>query len=180
MNLQGAGMRLPIALFALTMATDALAGGLGVVATTSLHTETVYFYDGSTSPDPSQLQMNQTLPSYGTGLEFVLGDKDDRIVGIFRGYWMQDAAQRDPASLTKTVDPDDVIANYRDTPRNIGMGTVGLQIGFLGRPESFQATANAQIRYRVPHHRSLRVPTGRDRSRGSLSTSLGISSCTAT
>ena len=147
---------------ALALLSDpAEAGGLGVVATGGAHTEQVYYYS-SRSPegapysdleDYDQYDMTQTLPNFGGGLELVLGDRDDRIVGLFRFYYNMDGAQKDPASLdsdqrgdeTTPVASEDVVANVRDTARHIGIGSVGLSWGFLGDPGGFQFGAVGQV-----------------------------------
>jgi len=147
---------------ALVLLSDpAEAGGLGVVATGGAHTEEVFYYS-SRSPDGApysdiqdydQYEMVQTLPNLGAGLELLLGDRDDRIIGLFRFYYNMDSAQKDPAALdsakrgdeTSPVASDDVVANVRDTARHIGIGSVGLSWGFLGEPDGFQFGGIGQI-----------------------------------
>jgi len=150
----------PIAVLVL-LSDPADAGGLGVVATGGAHTEQVYYYS-SRSPsgapysdlaDYDQYDMTQTLPNLGAGLELLLGDRDDRIIGLFRFYYNMDAAQKNPADLdpdkrgdeTSPVASEDVVANVRDTARHIGIGSVGLSWGFLGEPDGFQFGGIGQI-----------------------------------
>ena len=121
---------------ALMMSAPALAGGVGLIGAGGIHTEKVWFYDRA--DDYRQYQLNQVRPSYGAGLEVTLGDRDDRVLGFFRAYWLQDSPQLDPADLTATVDPDNVEGPFRDTARNLGVGVVGTQVGLLGDPEGFQ------------------------------------------
>lgn len=147
---------------ALVLLSDpAEAGGLGVLATGGAHTEQVFYYssrspDGDLYPDIDdydQYDMIQTLPNFGGGLELILGDRDDRIMGIFRFYYSQDGAQKDPAELdsdqrgdeTSPIASEDVVADVRDTARHIGVGTVGLSWGFLGEPDGFQFGAIGQV-----------------------------------
>jgi hypothetical protein len=137
----------------LLLSTPAEAGGLGVLATGGVHSEPVYYYS-SRSPsgepytdinDYDQFKMQQMLANLGGGLELVLGDRDDRILGLCRFYYNADAAQTDPAEKTTEVDPDDVVANVRDTVRHVGIGTVGLSWGILGEPDGFQLAAIGQV-----------------------------------
>jgi hypothetical protein len=132
-------MRLALALTTLAVSSPAFAGGFGIFGVGGVHTDTVYFYDAAN--DLAQYRQNQTLPNYGGGMEFVLGDRDDKITGIFRGYFLQDAPQQDPAKRTESVAADDVVANVREEPRNIGAGSFGIQWGFLGSPDKLMATA---------------------------------------
>jgi hypothetical protein len=130
---------LPLAaacLLGLGASFSASAGGVGAVVLGGMHTDTVYFYDSAN--DYAQYKQTQIAPNMGGGVEVLLGDRDDRITGVFRGYFVQDAAQKDPATLTEIVSPDDVVANVRTIPRNIGVGTFGLEWGFLGSTDSFQ------------------------------------------
>lgn len=133
-------MRTLAALLAsLAFASPAFAGGLGLMGTFGLHNEPVYFYDAAN--DNAQYRLNQTIPNYGAGFELVLGDRDDRILGTLRGYMVQDAPQKAPATITQIVNPNNVVAAHRDTPRNIGMASVGLQWGIIGSPDLFQLNA---------------------------------------
>ncbi len=134
-------MRLLVSLLALATAGNAWAGGIGLLTTGGVHTERVWFYDRS--DNHTQHQMTQIVPSYGTGLEVVLGDRQDRVIGLFRAYWEQHAAQQDlsvrqnPAGVSRRY----VVANVRDTPRDVGMASVGVQWGFLGSPDALMVTA---------------------------------------
>lgn len=128
---------LPLALLALASlflyARPAHAGGLGVVTTAGIHGDRVYSYDVdvngvATQTDPE----NQINPNYGAGLEVVLGDKDLKVAGVFRGFYLQDAPQQEP---TKGA-----IFNVRDVPRDLGIITAGLQWGVLGDPGELQMT----------------------------------------
>ena len=116
-------------------ATHAYAGGVGLVTTAGMYNERVYFYDKS--DDFKQYQIPQTIMTAGTGLELTLGDRDDRVNGIARAYWQVEGAERDPADLTKIVDPGNVVGGYREDARHIGVFTVGMQIMLVGSPDSF-------------------------------------------
>lgn len=132
-------MRLLVPLLALAWTSNAWAGGIGVLATSGIHTQQTYYYDES--DDLEQYKLTQVIPSYGTGLEIVLGDHEERVIGLFRAYWLQDMPERHPRDISNDVDSDDVVADVRDVPRNVGMGSIGIQWGFLGDPNGFMVTA---------------------------------------
>ncbi len=140
-------MRTAIATLGMLVSTPALAGGVGIIGNAGFHTENVYWYSTETLDDGQtieneenfeQIRQQQSLFNGGGGLEFLLGDRDDRIQGVFRVYYNVDAAQADPATRTSLVPEDAVVSNIRDSVRHIGMASVGLSWGFLGNPDGFQ------------------------------------------
>lgn len=150
-------MRFAVAALGLSLALPAQAGGLGLVATGGAHTErlwyhTNYAYGGGEAvelDDPREYpkyEMTQTLPHFGGGFELVLGDRDDRFLGTFRAYYLQDAPQKDPAELTteENVKTAHVVAAYRDSSRHLGVGMIGLTWGFvdIGSTMRFGVTAH--------------------------------------
>lgn len=147
--------RVVIAAAALFVSTTAQAGGIGVLAVGGAHTEAVHYYakvDEDGNPynnidDYDQYKAVQTLPSLGAGLSLMLGDRDDRITGDCRFYWMMDGAQQDPALDASGIrDPqENVVASYRDKPRHTGMAMVGLSWGIIGNPDNFQLGAVGHI-----------------------------------
>lgn len=119
----------------------AFAGGIGVVTTAGFHGDRVYSYQvdsvgQATQNDPQ----NQFNPNYGGGLEVILGDKDLKISGVFRGYYLQDSPQGEP-----TGGDADTVSNVRSVPRDLGMMTAGLQFGVLGDPGALQLTVVGNI-----------------------------------
>ena len=92
-------------------AAPAHAGGIGILGHGGIHTEKAYYYSnvsegGSAIDDPKnyrQFKQSQILPQFGGGLEFILGDRDDKIIGVFRAAYNMDAAQKDPADSAKNV-----------------------------------------------------------------------------
>ncbi|MCA9492054.1 MAG: hypothetical protein KC621_19110 [Myxococcales bacterium] len=140
-------MLLPVTLALLTPTAE--AGGVGVLATGGMHNEKLYFYsdadpDGNMYPslaDYDQYQLSETLGHGGGGLEFLLGDRDDKIIGVTRFYYLADLPQTDPASVTSEVDPAHVVAEYRDSVRHLGVGLIGLTWGIVGDPNGFQFNA---------------------------------------
>lgn len=144
-------MLLPGLTLALFSAT-AEAGGVGILATGGAHTEDLYFYsnispEGAAYSDPDdydQYQTTETLPHFGGGFEFLMGDRDDKIIGITRFYYLQDSAQIDPSTLTNLpagVGPENVVSVPRDEARHLGVGLIGLTWGLVGDPNKFQLNA---------------------------------------
>ncbi len=134
-------MRLAATFSAMLISSPALAGGIGPLVMGGFHTEDVSYYsnraDAGTGPrfsdqaEYEQFQSTQVLGQIGSGLELMLGDRDDLIQGAFRIYWMMDTPQRDPATYSSLVEPDAIVSNIRTELRNVGVGTVGLQWGIL-------------------------------------------------
>jgi hypothetical protein len=121
------------------------AGGIGLVASGGAHVEPLYFYssvdeDGNPYPSPAsydQFKLDQTIPHYGGGFEFLLGDRDDKIIGVTRFYFLLDGPQMDPSGSTDVAE-EDLVVKYRDTARQMGIGTIGLNWGIVGNPKNFQ------------------------------------------
>lgn len=111
----------------------AAAGGIGLFGTLGGHGDRVYFYQenalGEYDQMPAQDQFNL---NYGGGLEVILGDKDNKILGIFRIQYNQDAAQQEPA------DPEEYVFTYRSTPRDLLMINAGMQFGVIGDADKLQ------------------------------------------
>lgn len=107
------------------------AGGIGLIGTGGMHADRVYGYNGDVQAKPEE-QMNA---NYGTGLELTLGDRDNRISGIFRFYWLEDGPQSPPKN------GDGVNYAIRTGTRDVGMFAGGLQWGLVGDPTRIQLTA---------------------------------------
>ncbi len=132
------GLALGAIVAAVAPAPTAHAGGLGPYLMGGFHSEPVYYYSseldsgaGPRIPDQNEYEQYkdaQIIANAGAGLELVLGDRDDLIQGVFRGFWMMDGPQSDPARLG-LVDEDALVSVYRDTLRHTGVGTVGMQWG---------------------------------------------------
>lgn len=122
-------------LVALFSASPAFAGGVGLLGTGGMHGDRVYGY--TTDPDTGNVKQNvpelQMNANFGTGLDVTLGDRDNRIVGVFRFWYLQDAAQSPP----KTGD----VYAVRTSSRDVGMFSGGLQWGIVGDPTRLQLTA---------------------------------------
>ncbi len=122
---------LSLSLLGLSLASPAYAGGIGLLGTGGMHGDRVYGYnetdvEGEFKQNKPEDQLNA---NYGTGLELILGDRDNRITGVFRFWWLQDAPQSAPAGDVSAV---------RTETRDIGMFSGGLQWGVIGDPNRIQ------------------------------------------
>ncbi len=138
------------------VAVPAQAGGFGVLLTGGAHSEKLWFHSNLATSDSGEtvllsdpsdfekFEVTQTLPHAGTGLELILGDRDDKILGSFRFYYLMDTPQQDPSD-DAGVPAENVIVAYRSDARHIGMGMVGLSWGIIGKPESFQLGASGHV-----------------------------------
>ena len=112
-------MRFAAPIAALLLSSQAYAGGIGPLVIGGFHTEPLYFYsklnaDGlefASPQDYDQYKVNQVIGNVGSGLELVLGDRDDFIQGSFRFYWMMDMPQMSPLDSTDLVDEDALVAS---------------------------------------------------------------------
>ncbi len=120
-----------LAFAALFASSPALAGGIGLVGSAGLHGDRVYGYTGAVQNAP-ETEMNA---NYGTGLELTLGDKDNKITGVFRFSYLQDGPETPPTN----TDPGDYA--IRTGTRDIGIFEGGLQWGIVGDPTRLQFTA---------------------------------------
>ena len=128
-------MLAPLAL--LLSASPALAGGVGLISTDGVHGDRVYYYSTNSIGETTQMPpLDELNSNFGGGLEIMLGDKDYKINGFFRMYYMADAP------VTPPPDADKYTFNIRsDSVREMGIADVGLQFGFLGEPDRFQLCA---------------------------------------
>lgn len=114
------------------VSTPAVAGGIGLIGGGGLGTTPIYAYEeGNANP----YIINQLRPRTGLGVQLVLGDRDDRFVGIGRFYWQ--------AQLPQTADGVDEAASSQGASgpvsyainsetRNVGISTAGIQWGIWG------------------------------------------------
>ena len=123
--------------------TTADAGGVGVTLSGGFHQDRAYYYneDGDQGID-TQLPMNS-----GYGGELLLGDRDDRVIGIVRGYVARDAALKNPDPKALGEDSGDY--TFPDVeaagPTVRGAASVGIQWGIWGDPNGFQLIATSLI-----------------------------------
>jgi hypothetical protein len=125
---------LPLALLLLggsLYSSGALAGGIGLLGTAGMHQARVYYYDA----DDTQYLNRQNQLNTGFGLEAVLGDKDDRFLGVARGFFLMDS----PPDGPKDPLVSDPVYAVPDNPAYLGVATVGVHWGVLGDPTGLQA-----------------------------------------
>ena len=147
-------MRFALLLAAATLTSaPAHAGGIGILGHGGIHTEKVYYYSnvsegGSAIDDPKnyrQFKQSQILPQFGGGLEFILGDRDDKIIGVFRAAYNMDAAQKDPADSAKNVASESVVADYRAKANHVGIASMGLNWGIVGKTDGLIVGFSAHV-----------------------------------
>lgn len=134
-----------------TLSTPATAGGLGIDLLGGLHTEKVYFFDDNST----KFTEIQPAPNMGFGIQAILGDRDDTLIGIMKFGYMQDAPASsdvtipgddsgfvgDSASqITARLDCEDDNAASVCGPRHIGTVSAGLQWRVWGDPMGFQVS----------------------------------------
>ena len=134
-------MRLFVMTASLWTASPAFAGGIGVLVTGGAHSEPLYYYDNTDkngdpykSPtDYKQDSIVETIMNLGVGANLVLGDRDDKILGDCQFYWMQDSPQVSAKDAGATLPKGHQIVDaFRDTPRNVGVGAIGLSWTLVG------------------------------------------------
>ncbi|MCB9797847.1 MAG: hypothetical protein H6741_34640 [Alphaproteobacteria bacterium] len=134
----------------------AFAGGLGVIATGGLHQENIYVYDSYdiSSPDTEQTIVYQQRPTYGFGIVGVLGDRDDRVQGLMKAYYLADTAPTssgvvDAAEANGAVAGTDglifTLPREEGDTRHLGIATAGVQWGILPDPGALQLVANTSL-----------------------------------
>lgn len=147
-------MRTLVLSAALLASADAYAGGIGVLLHGGAHTEKAFFYSNhdpetdtpiNVATNYPQFEQTQFVPQFGGGFEFILGDRDDRIQGVFRGYYSMDAAQSDPADSTTEINSEYVVSEHRTVARHVGMASMGLNWGAIGSTDGFQLGVSAHI-----------------------------------
>jgi hypothetical protein len=122
----------------LSLPVPALAGGLGVNANSGVHFDRVYSYSVDDAGNFEQLAPEtQILPDQQFSIEGVLGDRDNRILGVFSFGYLVDSGQMPPQRGDAY--------NVRRDPRSVGTLSAGLQFGFLGQPDKLQAIAVGSI-----------------------------------
>lgn len=120
-----------------TFSPAAQAGGVGVFATPGFRQMPAYFYNSAGDQD-----IDWQLPgSYGFGVEGILGDKDDRIMGVARFYYLSDASIKDPDTSGAEIDELDgfLYPDAASEPASgAGAASVGIQWGIFGDPTGLQ------------------------------------------
>ena len=117
---------------------SAHAGGVGLFGQAGMHQGFAPYYDVY---DIQELD-SQMLAHYGFGFEGILGDKDDRLKGIFRISWNQDQPLSDPdMPVGDYYFPEESTKGTRDD----GLISIGLQWGIWGEPTQFEIIATTLL-----------------------------------
>ena len=124
---------------AMTANSVAYAGAIGLQTTAGLHQDRAYFY----SQSGEQGLDNQTRPNFGIGLEALIGDKDEKVQGVLKMNWIQDAPLKEPdtGDTANAVYPP---AHEQDT-RHVGVLGLGIQWGLLGDPTGTQLNVTSVV-----------------------------------
>ncbi len=136
-------MRHPTSLALLLLAgtalhsSSALAGGIGLLGTAGMHQARVYYYD----VDDTQYLNRQNKLNTGFGIEAVLGDKDDRFLGVARGYYLIDQ----PPTAPEAPLVDNPTYAVPDIATHNIAATVGVHWGVIGDPTGFQAHIGTHV-----------------------------------
>lgn len=117
------------------------AGGVGALATGGVYSERVWYYDSNEVGTVTR----QAIPVVGSGVDLMLGGRDDRIVGIARFYWEMSMAEPDLTGTEGLEGVPPFTFPRRDTAANAGIFAVGLQAGIVGDPEKAMLTINATV-----------------------------------
>ena len=112
--------------------STAFAGTIGLQTMAGLHQERAYYY----SQSGEQGIDNQSRPNFGLGLETLVGDKDEKVQGLMRLSWMQDAAPKKPD--TGGIADADIPPAFEQGARHVGVLGLGVQWGVLGDPSGTQ------------------------------------------
>ncbi|MCB9765160.1 MAG: hypothetical protein H6739_35630 [Alphaproteobacteria bacterium] len=135
---------------AAALSPAAFAGGVGVFTTGGFHQENIYVYDSYDveNPDTVQTIVYQQRPNYGFGIQGLLGDRDDRVLGLMKFYYMSDSPPIDSGVIDKAqakgAEPGEdglLYALPRTEARPMGLALAGVQWGILPDPGALQLNA---------------------------------------
>lgn len=121
-----------VALAALLPAT-ANAGGIGLIANGGAHGTQAYYYNRNLQQGID----NQQRPNFGGGGEVIIGDKDDRVIGLMRMYGNVDFNPTEP-TLEGVSASSATFPTYEEATRADLVATMGIQWGLLGEPDGKQ------------------------------------------
>ena len=136
-------------LAATVTAPSAEAGGLGIDILGGTHTEKVYFFDANST----KFLENQQRPTWGVGIQAILGDRDDALIGIMKFGYINDLPGHsavsppeegfsgdNPTQVTGRLDCEDDSAADLCGPRPVGTVSAGLQWRIWGDPMGLQVS----------------------------------------
>ena len=110
------------------------------MGTGGFHQVKAYYYrnDGLQGVD------YQSRPNVGAGFEALLGDRDDKVLGLMRLYWMSDSPPKAPDTSAEDQSHTYVHPPAEDQPpEQIGAITLGVQWGVWGDPTGFQVVVTS-------------------------------------
>jgi hypothetical protein len=136
-------------LASLFLAAPAFAGGIGVSVLGGTHSENVWFYDGA----GTQYLEVQQRPTWGFGMEAILGDKDYKLLGVMRFSYVSEAPPTTQVNLPLAYEERlDSEGNdlgpevpVRTDAKEIGEITAGLLWGIWGDPTGLQANVLTSV-----------------------------------
>ncbi|MEC7946502.1 MAG: hypothetical protein VX265_02975 [Myxococcota bacterium] len=128
----------------LGVSAPALAGGIGIIGSGGVQSAKAYYYniEGDQGVD------TQFRPTTSVGGEALLGDPDDKFIGVVRLYGTWNAPVENPeiAGSCDGSTNDYVCPDYDSLETEpVGAMTVGLQWGLLGDPRGFQLGASLML-----------------------------------
>ena len=124
---------------AVTANSVAYAGAIGLQTSAGLHQDRAYFY----SQSGEQGLDNQSRPNFGVGLETLVGDKDEKVQGVLKISWVQDAPLKEPD--TGDTSNAQYPAAHEEKARNVGVLGLGIQWGVLGDPSGTQMNVTSVV-----------------------------------
>ena len=124
---------------AVTANSVAYAGAIGLQTSAGLHQDRAYFY----SQSGEQGLDNQSRPNFGLGLETLVGDKDEKVQGVLKISWVQDAPLKEPD--TGDTSNAQYPAAHEEKARNVGVLGLGIQWGVLGDPSGTQMNVTSVV-----------------------------------
>ena len=130
-------------LASLFLAAPAFAGGIGLSVLGGNHSENVWFYDGA----GTQYLEVQQRPTWGFGMEAILGDKDYKLLGVMRFSYVSEAPPTTnvdlPPAYEERLDSEGNDLGpevpVRTDNNEIGEISAGLIWGIWGDPTGLQA-----------------------------------------
>ncbi len=120
--------------------TSALAGGIGLLGSGGIHQATAYYYQNG-DPDLQGKDV-QMRPNAGFGGELIIGDRDDRVLGLMRLSFNGDWPVNEPDTSAEDQSHEYIYPPaHEQGVRQVGTLLVGIQWGLWGDPTGFQLTA---------------------------------------
>lgn len=133
------------------LSAPAYAGGIGVITRGGLQQQNVYVYDDAAE----QFRVEQARPMYGVGIQGLLGDRDDRVIGLMRLSYhydapsvddgIEDAARAEADANEYAIDGGLTYATPPESGKATGVALAGVEWGLLPDPGAFQVNLISNI-----------------------------------